>query len=666
MDANPAGAKAERLTALRESGFPVPAFTVVPADALDRFLHSSSALIEAFGHYRQGFVNKLDILGRARRVSDAILTEPFPDSLAQEIFDGLTAAGIAPPWIARSSGSLEDADGIDLAGAYESVPDLWTTDALLLGVRRCWASLFSPQALLRLSESDASVDGVVRDISASARMSVIVQAQVRGPWSGVVFTADPTTGNEAVILIEGADVLGGVAHGGADVARAVALRGRDDIELESCDPTLPEDVAVSVARWARKVHEWAGSPQDIEWVTYPDGSVALVQTRPVRAQDVPRFDDAEPVFMPAAVGREPDGFPLGHCIGIAQSYRAKKLELRQAAREADIPVPAWYWLHYNRSGLDRALREHAMPAFESPFVQIDVSTNIRALVRPVDRLPEILRDLVEAHPAGRLTVHLRDAIPTEIGAVSAAAPDGGVTIEYVMGALQGLRSGVSEASRLQLDPADHVVYEERALQTAIERLVPEENRISRGAYGHTAARLPENQRTAIAHWSRVLERGRSGIRPEWWIRGEGVWLADASFESRTLSGVPTILAGGSARGTVVRVSPDDLPQDLSNGYAISADAVNDAAYKLPELVRFHDRRPWLPDASWIIVADRPRIELALLLPWAAGFVFEEGSLLNHLAITLRARGVAAIVAPGCGALEDGQEVHLSEGQLVLG
>ncbi|MFI0718860.1 PEP/pyruvate-binding domain-containing protein [Streptomyces sp. NPDC021224] len=657
------GAKAGRLAALSAAGFPVPAFTVIPADVLEGLVRACPELSAAFAHYRQGFVNKLDVLGRARRVAEGILELHVPDEVVRSVADAVARAGVAPPWIARSSGSLEDADGPDLAGAYESVPDLMDLDALMAGVRRCWASLYGPRALLRFNDSSDAVDGAVRDLS-RARMSVIVQSQVDGPWSGVAFSADPTTGIDSVVVVEAAPERGGVADGARDAARALAVRTSAGTRVEQCEGGLPEELALRAAVLARRVHEWAGEPQDIEWAAGPDGSVHLVQARPAftgRAARRPR--PAAPAFRLAAVGEGDEGFPLGHCSGIAASYRTKKLGLRRLARELDIPVPAWFWLHYNRGGLDAARRAGRSVPFESPFVQLDVSTNIRALVRPVTGLPGLLTELADAHPDGQLTVHLRDAVPSELAAVTAASPDGAVTVEYVMGALQGLRSGASEASGVVLDAAGRVVRETRALQTAVERLVPEENRIARGPYGRVADALPAGLAQRLARWTRALESARPGIRPEWWIWDGRAWLADASFENDPLEPSTAVLSEGRATGTVVRVGPDDLPADLSNGYAISADAVNGAAYDLPVLARFRGARPWLPERSWIVVADRPRIELALLLPWAAGFVFETGSQLSHLAITLRAQRIPAVLQGDLTGIEDGTTVVVRDGSV---
>ena len=44
----------------------------------------------------------------------------------------------------------------------------------------------------------------------------------------------------------------------------------------------------------------------------------------------------------------------------------------------------------------------------------------------------------------------------------------------------------------------------------------------------------------------------------------------------------------------------------------------------------------------IVVSPRPYAALAPLLPYAAGFVFEQASTLCHLAILLREHGVPAI------------------------
>lgn len=651
------GAKAARLCDLAAAGFAVPEFCVIESAVLDRFIESDRDLNQAFARYADGFINKLDILGRAQRVAELILSAPLPEHLSNEILATVEEAQVQRPWIARSSGSLEDADGIDLAGAYESIAGLHNSRGLIDGVRRCWASLYSPRALLRFSESSAAVDSTVRDLS-RARMSVIVQTEIQAEWSGVAFSADPSTGNEGIIFVEASRVSGGVANGSSPAARAMACRrGPGEVSVEECDALMPRSLATGVAALAVSVREWAGSAQDIEWLSDDGGRLLLVQARPIGQRQRARTRRAEAVFELARVGEEPTGFRLGDCAGIAASYRKKKRGLRALAQSLAIPVPGWFWLHFNEAGLRRALRAGEFPWSGPRYVQLDVSTNIRAIVRPASALPGTLSNLARYHPDGRLTVQIRDSIRMDFGVVSAVLPDGVVRLEYVMGSLEGLRSGFCAASIVEVGLDGRISSCDRVMQGTADLFVPGQDRAVRGEFDRKPDYLPGAAVATIARWTRSLEASHPRIRPEWWIAAGHVVLADASYENGAFSDETMIVSEGTAEGVAVRVEPGDLPEDLASGYAISVDDVNESAYSIPAIRRFRDNRPWLPETGWMVLADRPRLELALLLPWASGFIFGQASLLGHLAITLRAVGKPAVVS--AAPVRDGELIRIN-------
>ncbi len=133
----------------------------------------------------------------------------------------------------RSSAIGEDGAGASFAGQHLTRLGVRTGDALIDAVRAVWASARSESALAyraRLGVDEAP------------RIAVVVQTMVDAEWAGVMFTADPRTG-EDVRVVEIAWGLGeAVVSGVVDPDRVRFRRGGHVIEHVVGD----KDVAVRV------------------------------------------------------------------------------------------------------------------------------------------------------------------------------------------------------------------------------------------------------------------------------------------------------------------------------------------------------------------------------------------------------------------------------------
>ena len=118
-----------------------------------------------------------------------ILATPIPGVLRQEV--ALLAQGLlesAPAGLAvRSSGVCEDSDKASFAGIFKSFLCVSTIADLWERILRCWCSAWSPHLVDYATKMGLAVepDG----------MAVIVQEMVQADSAGVLFTADPLTGN---------------------------------------------------------------------------------------------------------------------------------------------------------------------------------------------------------------------------------------------------------------------------------------------------------------------------------------------------------------------------------------------------------------------------------------------------------------------------------------
>ena len=204
----------------------------------------------------------------------------------------------------RSSGVHEDSAKASFAGAYDSFLGIRSEIDLWLAVRRCWCASWAPPAIdyARRMGIQPTADG----------MGVLLQRLVPADRAGVLFTADPRTGNPWRFVLHSVfglarDVVGG--HADADefvldwdsgriiekrVAEKPAMlaatpQGVREVELPETrrnEPSLADADAHRIARAARTLDRAFGCRVDVEWALTGD-DLYVVQVRPIAA--LPEF-----------------------------------------------------------------------------------------------------------------------------------------------------------------------------------------------------------------------------------------------------------------------------------------------------------------------------------------------------------------------------------------
>src|SRR3954447_13422128 len=118
----------------------------------------------------------------------------IPGDLAAAITGELGRLGEEAAYAVRSSATAEDLATASFAGQQDSYLNVVGTAAILEHISRCWASLFTERAVIYRLQNGFDHRRV--------HMAVVVQEMVFARASGVLFTADPITGNRKVISIE--------------------------------------------------------------------------------------------------------------------------------------------------------------------------------------------------------------------------------------------------------------------------------------------------------------------------------------------------------------------------------------------------------------------------------------------------------------------------------
>jgi rifampicin phosphotransferase len=178
-----------------------------------------------------------------------------------------------PRFAVRSSGAAEDLAGASYAGLYETYLNV-TTDGLAEAVRRCLAAASTERVLAYHQRHGGGVAG----------MAVLVQAMVDPVAAGVAFTAHPVTGDRGQTVVTAVPGLGEPLVSGEMVGEEWTGTAAD-IRVKRAGPTggtvLTAGQAQAVAALAGAIAVRYGRPQDIEWAIDHDGTLWLLQARPM-------------------------------------------------------------------------------------------------------------------------------------------------------------------------------------------------------------------------------------------------------------------------------------------------------------------------------------------------------------------------------------------------
>ena len=295
----------------RIEGVRVPAGFCVTTDAFRRIMAQAPAIDDRLDWLSRLKPDDREAIGalsaEIRRTLEGIAV---PDDLAAAITRPLARLGEQAAYAVRSSATAEDLPTASFAGQQDTYLNVMGPAAILQHVSRCWASLFTERAVTYRLRNGFDHRKV--------HMAVVVQRMVFPQAAGILFTADPVTGNRKVASVEASFGLGEALVSGlvnADayqvrdgevVAKAVATKqlaiqaspagGTQEQAIEpkrQSQPTLTDAQTVRLVQLGRRVEAHFGCPQDIEWCLVDD-EFHIVQSRAITTLfPIPAAGDGE-------------------------------------------------------------------------------------------------------------------------------------------------------------------------------------------------------------------------------------------------------------------------------------------------------------------------------------------------------------------------------------
>ena len=302
------GGKNASLGELIRAGIPVPPGFSVTTDAYLEFITGSlkDRIQELLSKIDPQDVASLEEASAAIR--QWMAKAPFTKKMDVEIgsnYQALSQVFDTPdlPVAVRSSATAEDLPGASFAGQQDTFLWVQGIDEVLEKIKHCMSSLFTPRAISYRIKMGFPHEKVL--------ISVGVQKIVDARAAGVMFTLNPLNGDPSKVVIEGNWGFGETVVAGlcnpdkfvvdkvtGNIEREISLKGEEcifdpkrrevvhaDIPPDRRDIQCVEDQEVlELARYARKIEEYYGCPQDIEWAIdkqkpFPF-NLFMVQSRP--------------------------------------------------------------------------------------------------------------------------------------------------------------------------------------------------------------------------------------------------------------------------------------------------------------------------------------------------------------------------------------------------
>ena len=311
-----AGGKGANLGELTQAGIPVPPGFVVTAETYEKFMEDSGINDKVLDILDQIDINDTKALqSAAEEIKSIIIETPIPDDMVmfiKEAYNQLCQrVGEEDTDVAiRSSATAEDLPEASFAGQQDTFLHVSGDEEVIEYIRKCWASLFEARAIFYREENNFEHSKVL--------IAVVVQKMAIADKAGVMFTVNPSTGEE-IALIEGSWGLGEAVVSGDvtpdnyqvdktnneiinvtisdkkvmytndESGTSVKVNVPENLRMER---VLSDEELIELTEMGKRVQAHYGEPMDTEWAFERD-NLFLLQARPITTLDgdAPAADD---------------------------------------------------------------------------------------------------------------------------------------------------------------------------------------------------------------------------------------------------------------------------------------------------------------------------------------------------------------------------------------
>ena len=303
IDVPRVGGKNSSLGELTSLGIAVPPGFALSVAFYREFLEANGLngfIGEQLASLNVSDVEQLQKVGKSIR--SKILSSEFPAELRNAVSVGykILCNGLNAPVAVRSSATAEDLEDASFAGQQDTYLNVVGEIKVLECTKECIASLFTDRAISYRAKKGFD--------HMQVGLSVGIQRMVNSDSSGVMFTIDPDSGNENVMVVDSSWGLGEAIVGGKVVPdkffvskknglivgrrlglKEIYARYDKDGTAFTSTPTdlrkkfsITDDKVKELVEVGRKIEAHYRKSMDIEWAIEA-GNIYVLQARPETA-----------------------------------------------------------------------------------------------------------------------------------------------------------------------------------------------------------------------------------------------------------------------------------------------------------------------------------------------------------------------------------------------
>ncbi|MEM5882861.1 MAG: PEP/pyruvate-binding domain-containing protein [Candidatus Aenigmatarchaeota archaeon] len=347
---NIAGGKGANLGEMIRLGLPVPQGFVITTNAFEKFIEINKIKDIIDDLIKECDVdNTAQLLETSQKIKELILSQEYPATIKNEIIEAyetlsysevgkeleIIKSGRDLALVAiRSSATAEDLPTASFAGQQASFLNVKGNKELLQAVKECFASLYEPRAIFYRAKQGFK----------HASIAVVVQKMVNSEKAGVMFTVNPATGEDKIVIEAcwglGETLVSGrvtpdiyiVSKDGKLLEKKIGLKEIMRVRDLATDKTeeipvprdkkgkqiLTEEEIAKLAQYGVILENHYGKPQDIEFAIERN-RIYIVQTRAITT--IGKIEEIKVVGEPILKG-------LGVSPGIASGTVKIVLDLK--------------------------------------------------------------------------------------------------------------------------------------------------------------------------------------------------------------------------------------------------------------------------------------------------------------------------------------------------
>ncbi|TFG21645.1 MAG: hypothetical protein EU533_05215 [Promethearchaeota archaeon] len=300
------GGKGKNLVILANNGINVPLGIIVKTNVFREVLHDLN-LEQRVLQFLSSNPSPQKAILLANELNSQITVKNIPKKVSSEIIRGISLLkkylGPEVSFAVRSSALVEDQVQFSFAGQAESYCCLVSNEEIIDAIKKCWGSLFTPQALLYLIKMTKGIKKLPK-----FEMAVIIQHMIISNQAGVLFTVNVINNNLTQMLINSNWGLCESVTNNSAIPDMIIL-DKDEFRIQKMvvgnkktrcikqpngsftttiknDPELRNSSSLDKFQLQRlyhlgkKIERIFDSPQDIEWAIKND-TIYVLQSRPI-------------------------------------------------------------------------------------------------------------------------------------------------------------------------------------------------------------------------------------------------------------------------------------------------------------------------------------------------------------------------------------------------